>query len=231
MDTHHKLSIRLLPGGFCFSNVSSEVEFDEEKFVNIVPGADYEKRLEDAILDLEINVGEDDVDCFVETSRMSLSPTDCDDMLAEEMFRLTLRETDSEEKILHETSLDGSIRISFGIDIALYNFLIRTYQYINFHHPIIKMINDEKLMIHASDNWMTVKSYRDMLYLLAYKNKHLQLANCVETMVTQNRAYHILNTWTQLDLDVLSDTLYILGKDSDKAKIKNAVSKFIKLCE
>ena len=229
MDNHHKLSIRLLPGGFCFSNVTSDN--DEEKFVNITPGADYEKRLEDAILDLEINVGEDDIDCFVETSRMSLSPTDCDETMAEEMFHLTLRSIDSEEKILHETSADGDIRVSFGIDSTLYNFLIRTYQYINFHHPIIKMIDDEKLRIHVSENWMTVRPDRDTLFMLAYKNNKLQLANCVETMVTQNRAYHILNSWTQLDLDVLNDTLYIIGDNSEKTKIKNAVSKFIKLCE
>lgn len=221
-----------MPGGFCFSIEDSETgEKTEPQFVNIVPGADYEERLEDAILDLDINVGDDDVECYVETSRMSLSPTIYDDGMAEEMYRLSLRSVETEEKILHEQSSDHSIRVSFGINNDLYNFLIRTYQYINFHHPIIEMIDEESVKIHRGENWMTVRVEQGSINILVYKEKKLQLANCTETMVTQNRAYHVLNTWTMLDLDVLEDTLYIIGKESEAADLRNAVSKFIKLCE
>ena len=211
-----------MPGGFCVST---------GEFINVAPGADYEERLEEAILDLGINAGDDDIECYVETTRMSLSPSSCDETTAEDMYKLTLRDTESEEKILHEMSQDGEIRISFGIDNALYNFLIRTYQYINFHHPIIEMIDAEATAIHRSENWMTVRAVQGVLYLLAYKNRTLQLANGIETMVTQNRSYHVLNTWTILNLDVLNDTLYIIGDESEALKLKNAVSKFIKQCE
>lgn len=211
-----------MPGGFCVST---------GEFINITPGADYEQRLEDAILDLEINTGEDDLECVVETARMSMSPTACDEKLAEDMYSLTLRRQDTTEKIIHETSEDGEIRISFGIDNTLYNFLIRTFQYIIFHHPIIEIINSEALRIHPTDNWMIAKVSQGTLSIAAYKDKQLQVANCIETMITQNRAYHLLNIWTKLELDVLNDTLYIIGDEREVSRLKNSVSKFIKKCE
>ena len=216
-----------MPGGFCFSTSSND---ETPKFVNITPGADYEVRLENAILDLGIDTAEDDVECHVETARISLSPTDYDEEMAEKMYKLSLRNIEREEKILHETDRKGKTRISFGIDCEFYNFLIRTYQYINFHHPIIGIIDENAEKIHSSKNWMTVYVSQGMMSLVAFKEDKLQVANCTESMVTQNRAYHVLNTWTQLDFDVLNDTLYIIGNSDEVSKLKKAVSIFIKQC-
>lgn len=216
-----------MPGGFCFSTNQSE----EATFINISPGADYEVRLENAILDLEIDTAEEEVDCVIETARISLSPTIYDEATAESMYHLSLRESNKKEKILHEISSNEEIRISFGVDNDLYNFLVRTYQHINFHHPIIEIIDDDLSRIHHTKNWMIAYVSQGLLAIVAFMDGKLQVANCTETMVTQNRAYHILNTWTQLQLDVLNDTLYIIGKDNEVTKLKSAVSKFIKLCE
>ena len=41
-----------MPGGFCVSN---------GELINITPGADYDKRLEDAILEQKLNIGEHDL--------------------------------------------------------------------------------------------------------------------------------------------------------------------------
>lgn len=229
MNNHNKLSIRLMPGGFCFSTNRSD-NLSESTFVNIAPGADYEVRLEDAILNIGIDPAEDDVECYVETARISLSPSEYDEATAENMYLLSLRNVDKEEKILHEKSEDGEVRISFGINSDLYHFLIRTYQYINFHHPIIEIINDDLTKIHNSKNWITAAVSQGMLSIVAFKNNRLEAANCNETMVTQNRAYLVLNTWTKLGFDALNDTLYIIGKDTEVSKLKSAVSKFIKQC-
>lgn len=210
-----------MPGGFCVSTGD---------FINIAPGADYEKRLEDAILDLDLHTNNEDLVCIVETARMSLSPIECDEAEAEEMYGITLRSSADEEKILHEISNDGSIRVSFGIDMALYNFLIRTFQYINFKHPIIDIIDDEALKIHKTENWMTASVSRSSLFVVAYKGNKLQLVNCYETSAAQNMTYHILNTWTQLNFDVLDDTLYIIGDKHECSELKSIVSTFIKLC-
>ena len=212
-----------MPGGFCVSN---------GPFVNIAPGADFEKRLEDAILDQELTIGEHDLHCYVETSRMSLSPmAECDEPTAEEMYRLTLRSSDAPEVILHEVSADQSIRISFGIDKELHNFLVRTFQYVVFHHPIIGIIDMEAERQHTAEDWMTVAVSHGTLSIAAYRDHRLHLANCIETMVTQNRAYHVLNTWTRLDFDALNDILYIIGDEQEVLKLRNAVATFIKLCE
>ena len=177
-----------------------------------------------------IDTAEDDVECHVETARISLSPTVYDEEMAEKMFKLSLRNIEREEKILHETDKNNETRIIFGIDSEFYNFLIRTYQYINFHHPVISIIDDDAEKIHSSKNWMTVYVSQGMMSLAAFKEGKLQVANCTESMVTQNRAYHVLNTWTQLEFDVLNDTLYIIGNDDEVSKLKKAVSIFIKQC-
>ena len=59
MNSLHNSSIRLMPGGFCVSN---------GELINITPGADYDKRLEDAILEQKLNIGEHDLHCYVETA-------------------------------------------------------------------------------------------------------------------------------------------------------------------
>ncbi len=223
MNSLHNSSIRLMPGGFCVSN---------GELINITPGADYDKRLEDAILEQKLNIGEHDLHCYVETSRMSLSPAaECDKAMAEKMYGLTLRSTDQDETILHETSADGTVRISFGINSRLYHFLVRTFQYIVFHHPVISIIDHEAEKEHEGANWMAAEVTRGSLSIVAYKDNRLQLANCIETTVTQNRAYHILNTWTMLELDVITDRLYLTGDEQEVSRLKFTVNKFIKLCE
>ncbi len=212
-----------MPGGFCISN---------GQFINIAPGADFEKRLEDAIIDQQPAIGEHDLHCYVETSRLSVSPlTECDEETAEAMYRLTLRSKDAEEVIIHETSACQSLRVSFGIDKDLHNFLMRTFQYVVFHHPIVGIIDMEAERQHSGGDWMTVYATHGTLSIVAYRNQKLQLANCIETMVAHNRAYHVLNTWTRLGYDVLNDTLYIIGDEQEILKLKHAVSPFIKLCE
>ncbi|MCF0180196.1 MAG: DUF3822 family protein [Bacteroidales bacterium] len=220
-----------MPGGFCFSTNREEELLSESTFINISPGADYEARLEDAILNLGIDVAEDDVECCIETARISLSPIEYDEDLAEKMFHLSLRNIEREEKVLHETDKENNVRISFGIDSELYNFLIRTFQYINFHHPIIAIIDEDKTRLHNSINWMITYVSQGTISIVAFKDGKLHVANCSETMVTQNRVYQVLNTWTQLNFDVLKDTLYIIGKDNEVAKIKKELSIFIKQCE
>lgn len=229
MDNQHKLSIRLLPGGFCFSSIQEGTD-SEPQMVNITPRADYEERLENAILDIGIDAGENDIECHIETSRFAMSPSEYDEELAEKLFNLSLRRVDKGELILHELNNSGDIRISFGIDMSLYNFLKRTFQYINFHHPIMELINEEATKIHSGDSWMTVKTNKDSIDILVYKGHELQLANRFETSVSSNRAYYLLNTWQQQNLDVLHDTLYIIGEENEASKLKVSVSKFIKLC-
>lgn len=220
-----------MPGGFCFSTSNQDsAQAEEPQFVNIAPGADFEQRLEDALLGLDINTGDNDVECIVETTRMSLSPLAYDESLAEEMYCLTLRSIDKAEKILHEVCQGGDLRVSFGIDQDLYNFLIRTYQYIIFRHPITELIEFDNTSIRPTDNWITVSVNQSMMYITAYRQRKLQLANCLDSMVVQNRAYHVLNTWTSLNFDVLKDTLYIIGTETEAKRLRSAVSKFIKQC-
>lgn len=212
-----------MPGGFCYSCGQTE-----PSFVNISPGADFEKRIEEAILDLEIEPDNNDMEITVETSRFSLSPSSFDNNVAEKMYNLTLQKKEDEENILHGTDSKGEIRISFGIDSNLYNFLIRTFQYVNFNHPVLDLINSEAEKIHQTDTWMTAYAGQFSMIILAYKNRKLQLANSFETVATSNRAYHVLNIWTMLDMDVLLDTLYILGTADEVKELKSAVEDFIK---
>lgn len=216
------LSIRLLPGGFSFSG----------KTYDVASGADYDKRLIEALLDAGIAEVEPNgpVICLVDTNRISLSPASIEADLAEEMFHLTLQPTEGEEILLRQSDDVLGINLNFGISAQIYHFLLRTYQEVEFLHPLFlsHLEWSRKLQQEASEgNCMVAFADDRHLSFLIYRDGKLQTANSVESTSEGNLVYFLLNTWSQNHLDFLSDTLYL---ESSSEHLRETVSTYIKKC-
>lgn len=217
------LSIRLVPGGFSFSGQT----------YNVPPGADYDQRLIEAMLDAEITKTETNspVVCLVDTSRMCLAPSHLGEKMVEDLFHLTHTSSDREEQLIHQTDEVDGITFTFGISSQVYHFLLRTFQEVEFCHPLCLKHQEwrERLQQESPDgNCMVAFADDRRLSFLIYKMGRLQVANTIESASEGNLLYFLLNAWKQNGLDVLADTLYL---ESDSEQFKKTVSTYIKKCE
>lgn len=198
-----------------------------ETFVSISPGADFEARIEEAILNIPQRTDARDISCTVETTRISLSPTSYNKDIAEKMYHLSIKDKGYKEVVLHEETEDGKIRVSFGIDANLYHFLLRTFEYADFHHPLTELINKEQNRAMIG-NWMTIYASSNIAYFAIFKKNQLQMANCIESYQIANQVYFILNAWTQYEMDSLKDSLFITGEENLVNKLYANLEKFVK---
>ncbi|MBQ0056771.1 MAG: DUF3822 family protein [Bacteroidales bacterium] len=212
-----QISIRLLPDGFSL--------FGQDCL--IAPGADFDQRLEEALIDALTDTEADDTVCSVETTRFCLSPTNIGQDQAESMFHLTMPESDTEETLIHQTSDDLQITATFALSTRTYNFLRRNYGDVTFTHPIIALHN---LSVDIADdgNCMIVEADGRWINIAVYKARQLYLANRFQTASTDNALFYVMNVWTQCQLDVLDDRLHFVTAPDE---LRQTISKYIKQCE
>ena len=216
------LSIRLLPGGFSFSG----------KTYDVASGADYDKRLIEALLDAGIAEVEPNgpVVCLVDTNRISLSPASIEADLAEEMFHLTHQPAEGEEILLRQTDDTLGISLLFGISSQVYHFLLRTYQEVEFLHPLfLEHLEWNRKLQQETPEGNCMVAFADDRHLgfLIYRDGKLQTLNSVESTSEGNLIYFLLNAWSQNHLDFLADTLYL---QTDSEHFRETVSTYIKKC-
>ncbi len=225
-----EISIRLLPDGFSYFN----------QFYPIVPGADFLQRLEDSLLQaIEQTQPQGDACgmCSVENTRFCLSPiiptapaapiSDSGNIDAEAYYRFSLPSTEQIEELITLTDAGHNIQFTFGIDSNLYHFLMRNIPDITFTHPLYEMIQQWSDCEEIKDNCMVAQAGSNFLNLLIFKEGHLHMANRYETTGTDNILYHLMNSWTQFDLDVLKDKLYLEASEED---LQQNIRLYIKQC-
>lgn len=214
-----QISIRLLPDGFSFS----------EEFHPITPGADFEQRMEESLLNAGINQTDaDEVCCSVETLRFNLSPAKTEEKEADLMYRLTLPDTEREEVLLSETDVTNEIRLTYGIDAELYHFLRRNIEEISFTHPLLVLHNTWSQNEATSQDCMIAQDCGVWLNILIYKGNKLFMANRFASPNTNSSTYFIMNAWQKSGLDVLDNKLHLLTENDD---LRQQISKYIKQCE
>lgn len=203
-----------MPDGFCIS----------EQFFPIAPGADFEDRLQEGLLDANVaetcEATEGRVQCIIETNRFCLTPLSADKTTAEEMFRLSTSDALQEETLLLDTDETSQIRFVYAVPSQTYHFLRRTLPEIEFH-----LDAHELHLTHAMQQGLYVKADKEAISLLAYRDGQLQLCNRVATQGENNQSYFILTTWSQLGFDPLNDTLHL---ESDNTKLRETLNTYIK---
>lgn len=239
--TNNELSIRLLPGGLFISGTSVEIK----------PGPDTISQIKEAILSyLEQNPSlPEQIICEVCTDRLTLIPANERDN-ADAMFHFVLPDLEREEKILcsamvidkdiqnsamaidEEPVLDDTPLLLYSIDAELFHFLERNLPQVTFTHPMIRLnsifcqrsrqFSRPVLFAHADETTMS---------LLLYDNQHLQLAMRYETTSAANRAYYLLNTWKQMQLDQQLDHLLLIGQPAQINQLRARVAQYIKRTE
>lgn len=229
MDTIQKtLSIRLQSDGFLFSthNITEDDSFSLKE-VSIAPGADYNSRLKNRILDTEDLLRDyKEVHITVATPRFTLFPAfEIDEATASRFYGLTCSEAQEPETLLQEIHTSSGVGFIFGMDQEIYNFLNRTFQEVRYHHPLCilhsyfseksKMGNNAKMIVQVSEHGID---------LLVYRNGHLQLANCYPDSEIETIAYHIMNTWLKCGLDTHQDLLQLAGNKAMQAKLTEQLS-------
>ncbi|MBR0036807.1 MAG: DUF3822 family protein [Bacteroidales bacterium] len=212
-----QISIRLQPDGFSYA----------DKFYPVMPGADFNQRMEDAIWNTRLTELDAEIRCSVETTRFSLSPADIDESVALKMYHLSLPEAEGEETVLSQTDASHGIRIHFGIDSRLYHFLMRNVENIAFTHPLMRLQQQWSDRTEVTEDCMVAEAETNALNLLVYENGKLQMANRFDVTGTNNQTYHIMNCWTLFNLDILDNKLY-LQTSSDE--LRKSLSQYLKQC-
>jgi len=216
-----KISIRLQPDGFSYLN----------QFFPIHPGADFNRRMEEAMLEALEASDETDTDeciCSVENLRFCLSPTDIEASTAELMYRTTLPSAEQEETLVELKDDVRGIRFTFGIDSQMYHFILRNLPNVEFTHPLFELYRQWADSEEAKSNCMVADASEKHLNLIVFANGNLVLANRFEVNDTESTIYHMMNCWTQSGLDVLDDKLYL---QTEVADIRQEIGKYIKQCE
>lgn len=219
-------TIRLTPDGFSLYNIT-----DGRTSYDVAPGPDYVQRLQDAILEhLPVADTQDALVCEVETPRLLLLPSDVkDSTLQRQMYDVTLSTTREEEQMLIQmlTLPTGQeVQLCFGLNRALYHFLLRNYETVTFCHPIATLLEEGARM--AQGNCLVVRCDERYLELALFRNKQLHLCNSYHTNHAENRTYYVMNTWQQLGLDQLSDYLLVLGGTNEGLQVRASTHRFIK---
>lgn len=216
-----KISIRLLPDGFSFFN----------QIYPIRPGADFNQRLKETLLDTISNSNMEQADinvCSVENARFCLSPLAISDEQACQMYELTLPSAEQEETLIHLSNESHGIRFTFGIDSQLYHFILRNWIGVSFTHPLFELFLQWVNRQEVAEDCMIAQNQDNSINLLVFKQGKLNLANRFETTSEDNIIYFLMNCWMQSELDVLDDKLFLI---TDSAEIRQKISQYIKQCE
>ncbi len=216
-----QISIRLLPDGFSYLN----------QFHPILPGADFIKREEEALLET-LNTSEEveaiEGLCSVENVRFILFPLDTEASLTDQMTQMTLPSTDEEETFIDLTDEPHGICFRFALDSHLYHFMQRNWSELTFTHPLFELFKQWADQEAVTNNCMVASAGENYLNLLVFKNGKLYLANRFEVAGTDNILYHLMNCWTQCGLDVIDHKLYL---QTEVKSIREQIGQYIKQCE
>ena len=217
-----KISIRLLPDGFSYL----------DQHFPILPGADFIKRLEDSMLQAFEQASTSEAAepaleiCSIESVRFCLSPRDIGD--PDLFYQLCHPALDQEEELIHLTDDQFDWEMTVGIDRHLYNFLRRNISNISFTHPLYEMIGQWQSKVKETENCMIAQAEHNFLDIIIFRSKHIQFANRFIVTSSEDILYHILNCWTQNELDILKDKLYL---NTNIEGITQSLKSYIKQCE
>ncbi len=222
MIQNDQLSIRLLPGGFSYAWGNRPAEFIS------LPGKDFVAEFEDAVLSRqELLRAWDLVICELHTSRVVLLPAQMPMEEAQVHFDFMLPEAAGEEVTFCDTA--GDIAFWFGMDARIHRFLQRTFQNVVCRHPLCSLHSFWQTKVaFGTHAWMVADLSLAALQLLVYRDGNLQLAIRHDTSDLRNMTYHILNTWSQLQLDALRDTLILTGDTTLCSKLREQTQEIIK---
>lgn len=216
------MTIRLQPDGFSILLPNEDVP----QWHSVAPGADFEKRMEETMLDAKIAEYEaDEVLCIVGTNRISLSPVSSSAEEAEAMFALSMSKPAVEEVLLTSEMQEAELRLTYGLQAQLYHFIQRTLPDATFVHPLCLQheANFEAAAAHAQ--CMVIEAIHASVNMLAYIDGKLVLGNSIHTSSINNQAYFILSAWNQLGFDTLTDSM-ILAEASNE--LRELLSTYIK---
>lgn len=219
-------TIRLTPDGFSlFDPVAGNSTYD------VAPGPDFILRMEETILDkLPTDVERESLVCEVETTRLLLLPPEMkDEQLRRQMYDMTFSATTDEEQLIvlpYETPAGQVLQLCFGIDHALYNFLLRNYENIQFSHPITSLISEAIKLVQG--NCLVVRCNERYMELAVFRGKQFEFCNSYHTSHAENRTYYVMNTWKQLQFDQLTDYLLVLGGTNEGLQVRASTHRFIK---
>jgi len=216
-----QISIRLLPDGFSYLN----------QFYPVLPGADFNKRLEEALFET-LNEAEEPAavegECLVENVRFFLSPLEIENSLAKAMAQKTLPIIDDEQVTIELEDQRHNIRFSFEIDSHLYHFIQRNWPEVSFSHPLYELFEQWVDQEQVQEDCMVAEAGENFLNLLIFKNGSLFMANRYEVTGTDNILFHLMNCWTQCGLDVIDNKLYLR---TEVKSIQEQIGQYIKQCE
>ena len=216
-----KISIRLLPDGFSYLN----------QFHSVLPGADYNRRLQEAILETLETAADGDADecvCSIENTRFCLTPLDVEPSLARLMYETSLPSAENEETTVEMRDEAHGVRFTFGIDSELYHFILRNWPCATFVHPLFELYGQWAVREEVKADCMVADAGERHVNVVVFRNGGLFLANRFEVTGADNALYHLMNCWTQCELDVLDDTLYLQGGTKE---LGHDIGQYIKHCE
>ena len=216
-----KISIRLLPDGFSYLN----------QFHSVLPGADYNRRLQEAILEVLETAADGDADecaCSIENTRFCLTPLEVEPSLAQLMYTTSLPTAENEETTIEMRDEERGVRFTFGVDAELYHFILRNWPYTTFTHPLFELYGQWAGREEVKSDCMVADASERHLNVVVFRNGGLHLANRFEVTGEDNILYHLMNCWTQCELDVLTDTLYL---QTEVKELGQNIGQYIKHCE
>lgn len=228
-----KMTIRFAPDGFSFTECpnAASVLLDDAPLHEVAPGADYQQRLHQQLLEA-IPVGETlpDLTCQIVSQRVCLLPPSVEEAdVAISMYHATFEEPEEPEQVmLQPLSLPNGqdVLLCFGVNRELYLFLQRNYGELTFEHHLATLLPQAARM--ASGNCMVVRCEGEQLELALFRDRKLDVVNVYRTSNTDNRSYYVMNTWLQQGLDQVQDNLLVLGGGTEALQMRASLHRFIK---
>ena len=224
--SNHTMSIWLWSDGLSFAIADNEPTHIP---LSSHSATDY-AQLGDALLAHDGTTDDfDNVTCHVATTRFVVIPSNLADDDIHAMYDVVVPRAERAEVLLNNVDEASNVRFAYGIDEGFYHFLLRTYPDIAFTHPLFELHSRYYAPTPMGTNAKLVAVVdRSMLYVLVYRRDTLQLANAYETSDTDNIAYYIMNTWQQIDLDVLADVLVLDDTTRPQPQLREMLSTWIK---
>lgn len=168
------------------------------------------------------------VNVMIANKRFTIVPLDFfEDEQAEILFYHNHSHKDY-ETVRYNILKGSNTVVLFGIDKSIISFINQYYPdaiFCSQASPLIEYFSSKSKLGNSKKMYALLQNQSICLY--CFEKGHLILANSFDCSHTEDRLYHILYAWKQLNYDQERDELHLTGELADKNILTKELRKYI----
>ena len=168
------------------------------------------------------------VNIMLASKRFTIVPLDLFEEEQADLLFYHNHQNRENETVIYNILKKNNVVIVFGIDRSAYSFLTEQYPEVRFYSqstPLIEYFSVKSRLGNSKKMYVSVREEGIDIY--CFERGHLLLANSFECFHTEDRIYHLLYAWKQLEFNQERDELHLTGTLPDKEILMNELRKFI----